>query len=88
MLPHHSHLALCKTSLEGFPLGTSTGYPRTRKSSGFELAPSIPKFMAQSVEGQTPLDKGDLNGVASNFLFPPTNTATFGYMVSKGRQCC
>ena len=70
MLPHQSHLALCKTSLEGFPLGTSTGYPRTRKCSGFELAPSIPKFMAQSVEGQTPLDKWDLNRVASHFLFP------------------
>ena len=45
---------------------------------GNPVAPSIPKFMAQSVEGQTPLDKGDLNGVASHFLFPPTNTATFG----------
>ena len=78
VLPRQSHLTLCKTSSEGFPLSTSTGYPRTRKSSGFESAPSTPKS-AQSVEGQTPLDKGDLNGVASHFPFPPTNTATLGY---------
>ena len=82
MLPRQSHLTLCKTSSEGFPLGTSTGYPRTRKSSGFESAPSTPKS-AQSVEGQTPLDKGDLNGVVSHFLFPPTNNSTLGY----GQQC-
>ena len=78
VLPRQSHLTLCKTSSEGFPLSTSNGYPRTRKSSGFESAPSTPKS-AQSVEGQTPLDKGDLNGVASHFPFPPTNTATLEY---------
>ena len=85
MLPHQSHLILSVK-----PLWTVFRLVLQLVTHGRRISVVLNRHQAlqnswlmQSAEGQTPLDKGDLNRVAFHFLFPPTILLDIGSVANR-----